>query len=87
MVNSGQEITGPINLGNPFEYKIIDLAKLIIEKTNSKSKILHKNLPDDDPMQRRPNINMAKKHLDSWEPSVKLEIGLDRTIDYFKTKI
>jgi len=87
MMNSGQEITGPINLGNPFEYKIIDLAKLIIEKTNSKSKIVYKNLPDDDPMQRRPNINMAKKHLDSWEPSVKLEIGLDLTIDYFKTKI
>jgi UDP-glucuronate decarboxylase len=83
MMNSGDHITGPINIGNPEEYTIMDLAKLIIEMTGSKSKIIHKELPNDDPKQRRPDISNAKKTL-SWEPTTKVVDGLRKTIDYFK---
>ncbi len=74
---------GPINLGNPEEYKIIDLAKKIIEMTNSKSKIVYKSLPPDDPTQRQPDITLAKKIL-NWHPTVSLNKGLKKTIEYFK---
>ncbi|MBI3291136.1 SDR family oxidoreductase [Candidatus Falkowbacteria bacterium] len=78
--------TGPVNLGNPGEFTIKELAKKIIDKTGSKSKIIHKSLPADDPKQRKPDINLAKEKLD-WEPKVKLDEGLDKTIEYFKTVI
>ena len=78
-----EEYIGPINLGNPDEYKIITLAQKIKELTNSKSKIIFKELPPDDPTQRQPDITLAKKIL-KWEPKVMLEEGLKNTIKYFK---
>ena len=77
------DVTGPINLGNPREMTIRELAELVVEMTGSKSEIVYHPLPADDPMQRQPNITLAKRHLD-WEPKVKLETGLDKTIAYFK---
>jgi nucleoside-diphosphate-sugar epimerase len=77
--------TGPINLGSPFEMQIIQLARRIIKLTNSKSKIVYKSLPEDDPKVRRPNINMAKKRL-KWQPKIKVENGLKKTIKWFKEK-
>jgi len=76
--------TGPMNIGNPNEFRIIDLAKTIIALTGSKSKIEHKPLPPDDPAQRQPDIAMARKHL-SWEPKVQLDEGLAKTIKYFES--
>ncbi len=76
------ELTGPMNLGNPNEFRIIELAEKIIAMTGSKSKINRKPLPADDPAQRQPDIAMAKKHL-GWEPKVQLEEGLKKTIEYF----
>ncbi len=76
------ELTGPMNLGNPNEFRIIELAEKIIAMTGSKSKINRKPLPADDPAQRQPDIAMAKKHL-GWEPSVQLDQGLRKTIEYF----
>jgi dTDP-glucose 4,6-dehydratase len=73
----------PVNIGNPHELKIIDLAKLIIKLTGSKSKIIYNPLPVDDPKQRRPDITKAKKFL-NWEPKVELEKGLKETIEWFK---
>jgi UDP-glucuronate decarboxylase len=75
---------GPINLGNPEEFTILDLANLVISKTNSKSKIVFKDKLQDDPVLRCPDINKAKQEL-NWEPKVKLSEGLDYTIDYFKS--
>ena len=75
--------SGPINLGNPEEFTIIQLAYKIIELTGSKSKIISMPLPIDDPMQRCPNINLAKQHL-NWEPKINLEQGLVQTINYFE---
>src|SRR5690242_7571202 len=74
--------TGPINLGNPEEFSIRELAQLVLELTNSKSKIVHLPRPSDDPSQRRPNIELAKSKL-NWEPKVALRDGLKKTIDYF----
>ena len=78
-----KKITGPINLGNPSEITINDLAKLIIELTNSKSKIIKLELPEDDPKKRKPDISLAKKTL-NWSPKTSLEEGLKKTINYFK---
>lgn len=78
------EVTGPINIGNPGEFTILELAEKVIKLTGSKSKIVHDPLPVDDPKQRRPDITLAQKHLDGWEPKVQLEEGLDKTIAYFK---
>ena len=75
--------TMPVNLGNPQEYTILDFAKLIIELTNSNSEIIFKELPSDDPVQRKPNITLAKEKLD-WQPSTDVRIGLINTIEYFK---
>ena len=86
MMASGKDIIGPINLGNPVEFKIIELAQMIIKLTNSKSKIINKGLPIDDPIRRKPDISKAKKSLD-WEPSVDVLEGLKDTIDYFKKKL
>ncbi len=77
---------GPVNIGNPDEFKIIELAEKVIKKTNSTSKIVYKPLPSDDPMQRKPDISLAKKELD-WEPKISLDEGLDKTIYYFKNLI
>jgi len=82
-MDTAPRITGPINLGNPKEYKIIDLAKKIISLTNSSSKIENLPLPSDDPKQRRPDISQAKKIL-KWEPNIELELGLKNTVSYFK---
>ena len=86
MMNSSKNITGPINLGNPTEYKIVELANTIIKLTNSKSKIILKPLPTDDPLRRKPDISSAKKNID-WEPNVSLDDGLKQTIKYFQEKI
>ena len=86
MMSSEKTVTGPINLGNPVEFKIIELAQMIIKLTNSKSKIINKGLPIDDPVRRRPDISKAKKYLD-WEPHVDVIDGLKETIDYFKKQI
>ncbi|MCL1932273.1 MAG: GDP-mannose 4,6-dehydratase, partial [Candidatus Azobacteroides sp.] len=83
-MNTKDSLTGPVNIGNPGEYSIIELAEKIIRLTDSKSKIVFHPLPQDDPMQRCPDINMAKKELD-WEPKVQLEEGLLKTIQYFKS--
>jgi UDP-glucuronate decarboxylase len=77
------DITGPINIGNPDEFTILELAQKIIQLTGSKSEIVFQPLPQDDPRQRRPDITLAKKQLD-WEPKLKLEDGLQKTIEYFR---
>ena len=77
------EYIGPVNLGNPGEFTIFELAEKVIELTGSKSKILQQPLPKDDPKQRRPNINEAKGML-KWEPKIDLDTGLEKTIDYFR---
>ncbi|MCB1731116.1 MAG: SDR family oxidoreductase [Halieaceae bacterium] len=83
LMNSGNEVTGPINLGNPNEFTIRQLAELIIEITGSKSELEYKPLPTDDPLQRQPDILQAKEILD-WVPDVQLDQGLENTIDYFR---
>jgi len=77
------DITGPINTGNPGEFSMLELAQAVIELTGTKSKLVHKDLPQDDPKQRQPDIALAKKHLD-WEPKVALRDGLKPTIAYFE---
>ena len=77
---------GPVNLGNPDEFTIQELAEKIIELTDSNSKIVHKKLPNDDPRRRKPDISKAEKLL-NWVPKIKLEEGLEKTIDYFKNKL
>jgi len=83
MMNGPDDLTGPANLGNPDEFSILELAEKIIELISSKSEIIFKSLPQDDPLQRKPDISLARKKLD-WEPTIKLEDGLKRTIEYFK---
>ena len=78
--------TGPVNLGNPAEFTILELAEHVIRLTGSSSKVIHEVLPQDDPLQRRPDISLAREKL-GWEPQVGLEEGLQRTIDYFKSEI
>jgi UDP-glucuronate decarboxylase len=82
LMNSGDDVTGPINLGNPGEFTILQLAEKVIELTGSKSQIIRKPLPSDDPKQRQPDISKARSVLD-WQPTIPLEDGLRRTIDYF----
>ena len=84
LMNSRLEFTGPVNIGNPGEFTIKQLAELVIKLTGSSSKLVYRPLPSDDPLQRRPVIDLAKKELD-WEPVVPLEKGLLKTIEYFKT--
>jgi UDP-glucuronate decarboxylase len=83
MMNTPNEITGPINLGNPNEFSMLELMQKVFELTGSQSKIIFKPLPEDDPKQRQPNIAQAKCLL-QWEPSVHLDEGLKKTIDYLK---
>ena len=82
LMNQDQEI-GPVNLGNPREFTILELAKKVIDLTKSSSAIVYRPMPQDDPQQRQPNINLAKNSL-NWEPQVPLEEGLKRTIPYFR---
>ena len=86
LMNSRDGFTGPVNIGNPGEFTMLELAQEIIELTNSKSEIIFLPLPQDDPMQRRPVIDLAKKELD-WEPTIKLREGLTKTIAYFESVI
>lgn len=86
MMNNKNDFVGPVNLGNPSERTIMDFAKLIIELTNSKSKIVYQPLPGDDPTQRKPDITLAKKQL-NWEPRVDIRQGLAKTIAYFDKKL
>ena len=83
LMRSPPEVTGPVNLGNPGEFQIRELAELIIEMTGSRSQLVHRPLPEDDPKQRRPNIELAKQAL-GWEPKVSLRDGLMKTIHYFE---
>ena len=85
MMNSREGFTGPVNLGNPGEFTMLELAEKVISLTGSKSKIVHRPLPQDDPTQRKPVTDLAKKELD-WEPRISLDEGLVKTIAYFQTK-
>lgn len=82
LMDSEDGFTGPVNLGNPGEFTIKELAEIIIDLTNSKSELVYKPLPSDDPMQRQPDISLAKEKL-NWEPRVSLKEGLEKTIPYF----
>jgi len=86
MMDSREDFTGPVNIGNPGEFTILQLAQKVIQLTNSSSKIIYQPLPSDDPMQRKPDITLARKEL-GWEPHIQLEEGLIKTIDFFKTII
>lgn len=86
MMNNSQSFAGPVNLGNPSERTVLDLAELIIELTGSKSKIINKPLPQDDPIKRKPDISLANRIL-NWAPKIDIKDGLKATIEYFKTKI
>jgi len=86
LMNSREDFTGPVNIGNPGEFTMIELAEKVLKLTGSKSKLVHMPLPTDDPMQRKPDITLARKEL-GWEPTIPLEEGLKRTIAYFKTMI
>ncbi|MEA3316181.1 MAG: UDP-glucuronic acid decarboxylase family protein [Campylobacterota bacterium] len=83
MMKSEDNFVGPVNIGNPYEFSILQLAQNIIKQTNSNSNIIFKELPQDDPMQRKPIIDLAKEKL-NWEPIVQLDEGLYKTIKYFK---
>ena len=83
LMNTPDDITGPVNLGNPVENSILEMAGKVIEMTGSSSKIINKPLPEDDPTQRQPDITLARELL-KWEPKVKLEDGLTKTIEYFR---
>jgi UDP-glucuronate decarboxylase len=82
-MNSPDDFTGPVNLGNPAEFTILELAHKVIELTRSRSKIIFKSLPHDDPVQRQPKITLARKSL-NWKPKISLDDGLKETIEYFK---
>ena len=86
LMNASNEVVGPINMGNPGEFTMIELAEKVLRLTGSKSKLIHMPLPQDDPKQRRPDITKAKQLL-NWEPTIALEQGLERTIDYFRKVI
>ena len=87
MMNSSDDFIGPVNIGNPDEYSIRELAEKIIELTDSKSKIIYLPLPQDDPLQRQPDISLARKNLIDWHPNINLDEGLGFTIEYFRKKL
>ena len=86
MMGTNNDFTGPVNLGNPSEFTILELAEMVIEMTASSSTIVNKSLPSDDPKQRQPDISLAKHRL-GWEPKITLEQGLKETIKYFENLI
>jgi UDP-glucuronate decarboxylase len=83
---TGDEVTGPMNLGNPVEIRVDELARLVVQLTGSRSTIEFRGLPSDDPKQRRPDISLARATL-GWQPAVALESGLQRTIAYFESRL
>lgn len=83
MMNTDRSVTGPVNIGNPGEFTMLELANEILNLTGSKSKIIHLPLPDDDPTQRKPDISLAREKLNGWKPNVPLREGLVKTIEYF----
>mgnify|MGYP003294432260 FL=1 len=87
MMETRDEFLGPVNIGNPGEFTMLELAEKVIEPTGSKSKIIFKPLPQDDPRQRKPDITIANRELGGWQPSIKLNEGLQKTINYFKNII
>ncbi|OBQ55590.1 SDR family oxidoreductase [Tamlana sp. s12] len=87
MMNADPKFLGPVNLGNPNEFTMLELAEAVIRLTNSKSKPIFMPLPQDDPKQRQPDINLAKEKLSGWKPEIELEEGLTKTIKYFETKL
>ena len=86
LMNSREEFLGPVNIGNPGEFTILELAEAVLRLTGSSSRLIHLPLPEDDPLQRQPDISLARKEL-GWEPTVPLEEGLKKTIAYFKSVI
>ena len=86
LMDTGHEVTGPINVGNPGEFTMLELAQAVLEITGSSSAIEHRPLPQDDPKQRQPDISLARSKL-GWEPSVPLTDGLRRTVDYFRRSL
>jgi UDP-glucuronate decarboxylase len=84
LMNSRDDLTGPINIGNPQEFTMLELARAVIDLTGSRSTVVHRPLPEDDPRQRRPNISKAQESL-GWEPCTSLKDGLAKTIAYFET--
>jgi UDP-glucuronate decarboxylase len=84
MMSSDPSFLGPVNLGNPNEFSMLELAQAVIRLTNSKSTIIHMPLPQDDPKQRQPDISLAKEKLKGWQPKIELEEGLGKTIAYFE---
>jgi UDP-glucuronate decarboxylase len=86
MMNTGEDVTGPVNIGNPGEFTMLELAQTVLRLTGSKSKLVFLPLPQDDPKQRRPDISLAKQLFD-WTPQVALEAGLTKTIDYFRGRL
>ena len=84
MMETRDDFTGPVNIGNPGEFTMLELAQKVIELTNSKSKIIFQPLPQDDPRQRKPDISLAHRELNGWQPTIKLEEGLKHTISYFE---
>ncbi|NUU03183.1 UDP-glucuronic acid decarboxylase family protein [Herbaspirillum robiniae] len=86
MMASSEEFTGPVNIGNPSEFSMLQLAETIVRLTGSSSKLIFQPLPSDDPRQRQPNISLAKEKLD-WAPQVALEAGLSKTIEYFQSRL
>jgi UDP-glucuronate decarboxylase len=87
MMKTRKDFIGPVNIGNPDEFSILELAEKVIRLTGSRSRILYLPLPQDDPLQRQPDITLARKELNDWTPKIKLDEGLDRTIHYFKKKL
>ena len=86
MMNSGDEVTGPINLGNPGEFTIAQLAELVVEQTKTQSEFTYLPLPQDDPVRRQPDITRAKQQL-GWEPTIALNEGLATTIEFFRSTL
>ena len=84
LMDTGPDVTGPINIGNPVEFTMIELAQEVLSLTGSKSELVYLPLPQDDPTQRKPDISKAKQFLGNWEPNVPLREGLKHTIDYFR---
>jgi UDP-glucuronate decarboxylase len=83
LMQSGDDVTGPLNLGNPGEFTMLELAEAVVAKTGGEASIVHRPLPQDDPARRRPDISQAR-HLLHWEPRLDLDAGLDRTVTYFR---
>ncbi|MEE4196720.1 MAG: UDP-glucuronic acid decarboxylase family protein [Bacteroidales bacterium] len=86
-MNTDDQVTGPVNIGNPKEYSMLELAHQIIELTGSSARVTYHPLPEDDPVQRQPDISLAKKILNQWEPKTPLKDGLIKTIKYFKNEL